>query len=235
MPRLQATVPAGISPNSVLRVRLPDGKGESFVTYIRFLHHDTLCMYLQLTLTYLHEFDVAKAEVKLRVPEGLSAGEEFQFEVSSLGEIKTSATTKKPAETNNSSGKLKSHRGNPKKKKHHSDKVSTTQHANDRTPLFISVCLDFYQKLYQALTQEPDDEFSISSSHYTAASNRSGHSTHQGRSSSKERTNISIHLGAFDGDITNMRDFFTALAVGMFIGLNVVLGFVAGVLWVTPE
>ena len=172
-------------------------------------------------------------EVKLRVPEGLSAGEEFQFEVSSLGEVKTSTTTKKPSESN-SSGKLKSHKGNPKKKKHHSDKGST-QHVDDRTPLFISVCLDFYQKLYQALTQEPDDEFSISSSHSTTASNRSGHSTHQAKSSSKEIANISIHLGAFDRDITNRRDLFTALAVGVFIGLNVVLGFLAGVLWVTPE
>ena len=37
-----------------------------------------------------------------------------------------------------------------------------------------------------------------------------------------------------DRELTNYHDFITALAVGMFIGLSVVLGFIGGVLYVTP-
>ncbi|KAL3779036.1 hypothetical protein HJC23_011475 [Cyclotella cryptica] len=208
MPRLQATVPQGAPANALLRVRLPDGQ-----------------------------------EVKVRVPEGLKPGDEFQFEVSSIGEIKSSVARKGNGVHSNIGGggeKIKhasSSSKNPKKKRsNHSDASSARGNVNhQRTPLFISLCLELYQKIYEALTREHDIPSSTTHTNKT-------HQTPQPVNTSDYRLDIIRRgkkstltcLGFLDRDIVNGRDFCTALAVGMFIGLSIVLGFLAGVLWVTP-
>ena len=210
MPRLQATVPPGAPPNALLRVRLPDG-----------------------------------TEVKVRVPEGLRAGDEFQFEVSSLGEIKA---VNSPASATTAGGLAGGNKKkNPKKKKHHDHTPKNTQveKNSNRTPLFVSVCLDLYQKLVQALTVENQED-------YTDVTTNNGNANHGGGRGSQRNTaqsstaqsataaanteamNMANYLGFLDKDIVNGSDFCTALAVRMFIGLSIVLGFLAGVLWVTP-
>lgn len=177
-------------------------------------------------------------EVKVRVPDGLSPGDEFQFEVSTLGEIiNTTIPTKKDvAAAANTSGKLKSK--NPKKKRHHDNASATNNKGShvhpNRTPLFISVCLDLYQKLHQALTQDHpiiEDQPRVS-----FALNKSSPNTANQPTSFNERKRnvVNYYLGFLDRDIINANDFGMALAVGMFIGLSIVAGFLAGVLWVTP-
>jgi hypothetical protein len=213
MPRLQATVPPGAPSNALLRVRLPDG-----------------------------------AEVKVRVPDGLTEGDEFQFEVNSLGEIQT-VNAANSAVGGKSSVKNK----NPKKKQRHHVSSNNVDHYRgsnhhhlhghpNQTPLFISVCLELYQKFIQLLTttitEEYHDEHITTSS--TGSSSRGRH-----LSNSEQRTcdnnnnnnnnNKLSKKGFLDQDIHNAGDFILALAVGMFLGLSIVVGFLAGVLWVTPS
>lgn len=163
-------------------------------------------------------------EVKVRVPEGLSAGDEFQFQVNSLGEIKT---VKSAAIANSGSGKKK----NPKKKRHAQDHhaVKNTQQ-NNRTPLFISVCLDIYQKLYETFTSENEDDAPA----VRRGSQRNASQSAAAITANETKRDLENYFCFLDRDIINGRDICTALAVGMFIGLSTVLGFLAGVLWVTP-
>jgi hypothetical protein len=74
----------------------------------------------------------------------------------------------------------------------------------------------------------------------TAATNKTNQKT-QFNTSNEQRVDLRqpkkstlSYLEFLDREIVNGKDFFTALAVGMFIGLSIVMGFLAGVLWVTP-
>lgn len=53
-------------------------------------------------------------------------------------------------------------------------------------------------------------------------------------SAARLRTYPTAPLGFLDRELASGRDFLTALAVGIFIGLSVVMGFLGGVLYVTP-
>ncbi|KAL3785654.1 hypothetical protein ACHAWO_012455 [Cyclotella atomus] len=178
------------------------------------------------------------AEVKVRVPDGLSEGDEFQFEVNALGEVKAVPNTVAATAAAGGGGKVKNK--NPKKKRHHVDhhhKGATQLHnnQNNRTPLFISVCLDFYQNLIQFLTTEEDEEYNDTTNTDRSRGSRQKSTDKSSGSNNSDKTReVSNYLGFLDKDILNAGDFCLALAVGMFIGSCIVIGFLAGVLWVTP-
>ena len=201
MPRLQATVPQGAPANALLRVRLPDGQ-----------------------------------EVKVRVPEGLKPGDDFQFEVTSIGQIKSPAARKGSSPPSNlgGGGEKSKHASskNPKKKKsNHSDASAKGNANHKRTPLFVTLCLEFYQKIYDALTQENDVPSQTNKPNQKA---QPGSTSDVCNDFGRATKSTLAYFGFLDRDIVNGKDFCTALAVGMFIGLSIVLGFLAGVLWVTP-
>ena len=241
MPRLQATVPEGAPANALLRVRLPDGEGEILAPLLLNMSFIIPPMSSHLILY----FPFNTAEVKVRVPSGLSPGDEFQFEVTAFGEIiNTTSCIAKKSDSGNSSGKLKSK--NPKKKRHHHNHLSEQQHkstsrqdANRNTPLFISVCLDMYQKLYQMIMYEYEEE-DVSTPSSSGGNNGDNGRRLKSQTPSATTTTRTVnesevqYLGFLDRDLINGQDFITALAVGIFIGSSVVLGFLAGVLYVTP-
>jgi hypothetical protein len=49
------------------------------------------------------------------------------------------------------------------------------------------------------------------------------------------KTTNNEYVGLLDREIVTGVDFCVALCVGIFIGISIVLGFIGGVLWVTPR
>ncbi|KAL7487999.1 hypothetical protein ACHAW6_013593 [Cyclotella cf. meneghiniana] len=205
MPRLQATVPQDAPSNALLRVRLPDGQ-----------------------------------EVKVRVPAGLKPGDDFQFEVSSIGEIKAPAaknvSTVSSSNVGGGGDKIKHAASkNPKKKKYNQSDVSAKGNSkHKRTPVFVSLILRLYQQIYRAITQENDGPSTTPQTNKTNQKAQSGSNSDVCNDAGRAKKSTSAYFGYLDRDIVNGTDFCTALAVGMFIGSSIVLGFLAGVLWVTP-
>lgn len=236
MPKLQAAVPAGAPPNALLRVRLPDGN-----------------------------------EVNVRVPDGLKAGDEFIFEVSSIGEI-TSSTPANTTTSSSSGGGGKGKKGdrkstkNPKKKRSnqssHADNTSSNKGGGGdqfssatsqqpfnnnvvRGPTLMGGCISLYNAVYDMLTSNstttsPTTTSSPSPTSLSRKQSRDNASPQSAQSSPQQKqfasaqvTNLS-KVGFLDRELTNGRDFLTALGVGIFIGLSIVMGFLAGVLYVTP-
>jgi hypothetical protein len=177
-------------------------------------------------------------DIKVRVPEGLVAGDEFQFEVSSLGEIKTTVARRQSESSHGGGVKAKSK--NPKKKRHnhhhHAENHSKTTHPRvNGTPLFIAVCLDVCQKLYQTIMYQDDDEddLPVANPQSRIRGNQRG-PIDQKNMTGNEKMSILNYLGISYANLWNGGDFCLALALGMLIGSCIVLGFLAGVLWVTP-
>ncbi len=227
MPRLQAAVPAGAPPNALLRVRLPDGQ-----------------------------------EVTVRVPDGLKPGDEFIFEVPSIGgtskntdnskgninkkvgdSSSTSATSavgsvssekkhERPSSQLPSNKKKQSSSKNPKKRSNaeSSSRKDQLGENNGETRTFMTVFLELYNQIYDSLTQQHYDTQSTS----RQGNQRQSHNSRRHSQSGRIFQGNAYRLGFLDREIINGRDFLTALAVGMFIGLSIVFGFVMGVLAVTP-
>eukprot|EP00970_Alexandrium_tamarense_P006699 scaffold1163_cov193-Alexandrium_tamarense.AAC.31 len=205
MPRLQAAVPKGAPPNALLRVRLPDG-----------------------------------TEVNVRVPDGLSPGDEFQFEISG-GEVTSSTTnTSKKGGGRNDKLPRQSSSRNPKKKKSHNNnsndapKDESNNSNNNRGSSLIAGFFQLYQKVYQTLTQENVPPSALSPVQTSTKSNKSNVNNNVTSNNKQQQVSNIRYMGFLDREIVNGKDFLTALAVGMFIGLSIVLGFLAGVLYVTP-
>eukprot|EP00578_Thalassiosira_sp_NH16_P003810 CAMPEP_0181139880 /NCGR_PEP_ID=MMETSP1071-20121207/35014_1 /TAXON_ID=35127 /ORGANISM="Thalassiosira sp., Strain NH16" /LENGTH=265 /DNA_ID=CAMNT_0023226809 /DNA_START=17 /DNA_END=814 /DNA_ORIENTATION=+ len=258
MPKLQAAVPAGAPPNALLRVRLPDGN-----------------------------------EVNVRVPEGLKPGDEFIFEVSSIGEITGSSSSSGVGggtanySTKGGSGSSKkgekSHKQsskNPKKRRSHAndnassssgrgggggigggDHSSSSHQPNNHgggvggAPGFVTGFFNMYNQVYDILAQnnttaQPKESFSrqssnggkgIGSTQKSNGNNVPSPIAHPSLRSSQQQSQLNARLalptaplGFLDRELANGKDFLTALAVGIFIGLSIVLGFLGGVLYVTP-
>ncbi|KAL3778715.1 hypothetical protein ACHAW5_006112 [Stephanodiscus triporus] len=253
MPKLQAAVPAGAPPNALLRVRLPDGN-----------------------------------EVNVRVPEGLRPGDEFIFEVSSMGEISGSgsaasgggnaatgpkggvgSSSKKAEKSNKQTSK------NPKKKRTHNDGGAggassaagrggvggaaggggdQSQQPDNAGGVFsfITGLYNIYNQYYEILIHNnaPPPEQPLSRQGSGKGTNQKStnsnfnnappvqHHQQSSLSQSVSRGVRGVHsdkpLGFMDRELSNSKDLGTALLVGAFIGLSIILGFLGGVLYSTP-
>mmetsp|Transcript_25109 Transcript_25109/g.52887 ORF Transcript_25109/g.52887 Transcript_25109/m.52887 type:complete len:227 (-) Transcript_25109:217-897(-) len=224
MPRLQAAVPAGAPPNALLRVRLPDGQ-----------------------------------EVTVRVPDGLKPGDEFIFEVPSIGgtsknidnlkgntnkrgvdssttSVGGCVTPEKKYERSSSqlpsNKKKQSSSKNPKKRSNaeSSSRKDQVVENNGEARSFMVGFLELYNQIYDSLTQQHCDTQSTS----RQGNQRQSHNSRRNSQSGRIHQGNTYRLGFLDREIINGKDFLTALAVGMFIGLSIVFGFIVGVLAVTP-
>ena len=162
-------------------------------------------------------------EVNVRIPEGLKEGQEFIFEIDSVGEnmannsgqINVSHTTK------TSSRKDQSHKSNKhaKKKNKKSNHASTIQNSKvDKAPSFVTIFFNYYTLVYEMVMNTLSEP-----------------QTYQVQQPSNNNNNASSsYVRLLDREIATSVDFCVALCIGIFIGLSIVIGFVGGVLWVTP-
>ncbi len=187
MPKLQATVPKGLAPGSLLRVRLPDG-----------------------------------SEVNVNIPEGLEEGDELIFETDSMGEVTASALNSGSSNNKSSSSSKKdssSQKKSSKQAKKKNKKSSTTLTLNrvEEAPSFVTSFFETYNLLYDNILNILEGHPSPSRANYSSNS-----------------SNDNEYVPLLDRDIATGADFCVALCVGIFIGLSIVMGFIAGVLWVVP-
>jgi hypothetical protein len=205
MPKLQATVPKGAPPNALLRVRLPDG-----------------------------------TEVNVRIPEGLSEGQEFIFEVDTMGGVTASAAqtqTKSSAKKDSSLGS-KSNKHAKKKNKKSNNSTPTPNNRIEEAPSFVTVFFDCYNLVSEMVLNTlegggPPVSFFrmfLRAWELCLATHKVQH-----RSSNNSTNNTpNEYVGLLDREIDTGVEFCVALCVGIFIGMSIVLGFIGGVLWVTP-
>ena len=200
----------------------------------------------------------------MRVPDGLKPGDEFIFEVlASVGgyiiDATNSATkggtTKKGGTANSSIGgggpeksssansnsgnskKKQPSSKNPKKKSNNDSSSSKDQLShidNGGAPSFVVGFFQLYKQVYDALTQDTTLPSSASPSSRQQNAKNSNQRSQSNSQLGQMQQGTAYRLGFLDREIVNGKDFLTALAVGMFIGLSIVLGFLAGVLAVTP-
>ncbi len=158
-------------------------------------------------------------EVNVRIPEGLLEGQEFIFEVDSMGEITTSTAqnnnvcnTKSTAKKDSSLNKSNKH---AKKKNKKSNNTTTTPNNRvEKAPSFVTFFFNYYNLVYEMVMNTLE-----------------GPPTYKVQQSSKTTNE---YVGLLDRELVTGVDFCVALCVGIFIGLSIVLGFIGGVLWVTP-
>lgn len=161
-------------------------------------------------------------EVNVRIPDGLIEGQEFIFEIDSVGEstanssgqINVSHTTK------TSSRKDQSHKSSKhaKKKNKKSNHASTIQNSKvDKAPSFVTIFFNYYNLVYEMVMNT-----------------LSKPETYKVQQPSNNNNASSSYVGLLDREIATSVDFCVALCIGIFIGLSIVIGFVGGVLWVTP-
>jgi len=171
------------------------------------------------------------AEVNVRIPDGLSEGKDFIFEIDSMGGVTASMT---PSQNNNSvsntpnkSSAKKDSSLNNKSNKHAKKKNKKSNHASaaqnnnnnkvEKAPSFVTFFFNYYNLVYDMVMNTLEG----------------GTSTYKVQESSNHATN-NAYVGLLDREIVTGVDFCVALCVGIFIGLSIVMGFISGVLWVTP-
>jgi hypothetical protein len=168
-------------------------------------------------------------EVNVRVPEGLSEGQEFIFEVDSMeglttSSVKTSAAAEASVEGSNSNkqaakkdSSLNKFSNKQAKKK---NKKPTTPNRNEEAPSFVTHFFNYYKSTYEMVLNILDTR--------DTSTHKSQTNTRQSSKSANEFVTL------LDREIVTGADFCVALSVGIFIGVSIVLGFIYGVLWVTP-
>ena len=195
--------------------------------------------------------------VNVRVPSGLKPGDEFIFEVdrniatNSSGTAASSKSSNKKNESKSKSSK------NPKKRKGHNNNDSNTRgdssssrdyHGNTRggAPSFVTGFFSIYNQVYDILSSTTamlsgdnddyydDHDIDISTSNSFSRKNSKEKSNSGSGGTTTQVKQHDPELPFMDREIYSKKDFLMALAVGTFIGLSIVTGFLAGVLWVTP-
>jgi len=157
-------------------------------------------------------------EVNVRIPEGLLEGQEFIFEVDSMGEVTTNSAqnvsnAKSAAKKDSSLNKSNKH---AKKKNKKSNNVTTAPSSRvEQAPSFVTFFFNYYNLVYEIVMNTLEGP------------------TNKVQQSSKTTNNE--YVGLLDREIVTGVDFCVALCVGIFIGMSIVLGFIGGVLWVTPR
>jgi len=157
-------------------------------------------------------------EVNVRIPEGLSEGQEFIFEIDSLGGVTTSSNVQNNV-SNTTKAKKDINKSNKhaKKKNKKSNNSSSSQNNNrvEKAPSFVTFFFNYYNLVYDMVMNTLE-----------------GPPTYKVQQTSNVTKNA--YVGLLDREIVTGVDFCVALCVGIFIGLSIVLGFISGVLWVTP-
>ncbi|KAL9185569.1 hypothetical protein ACHAXT_003346 [Thalassiosira profunda] len=234
MPKLQAAVPAGAPPNALLRVRLPDGTEVNVRVPEGLKPGD--------------EF----------VFEVLEGAREVTTSAASSGAGSSSGGSGSGAKSGGKKGAGKQSRNPKKRRGHHrdnSDLGGSSSHGRDRDlhlhrepQGLLGGFLSIYNQVYDILSGETRHEPPSAAASPTASRllplTRQGS---RGRATPSPVTVSPQHpvthqltrastasVGFLDRELASWRDFMTALAVGSCIGFSIVLGFVVGVLHVTP-
>ena len=164
-------------------------------------------------------------EVNVRIPEGVKEGEEFVFDINSAGGVTASAggtsqnnsasnTAKSSAKKDSSLSKSNKHAKKKNKKSSHASTIHNNNKA-EKAPSFVTFFFNYYNLCYDIVSRTldgPETQYKV-------------------RVPSNTKTE---YVGLLDREIVTGVDFFVALCVGIFIGFSIVLGFISGVLWVTP-
>ena len=163
------------------------------------------------------------SEVNVRIPEGVSEGQEFIFDINSVGGVTTSASTsqnngvsnipKSSAKKDSSLNKSNKHAKKKNKKSSHTSTIHNNNKA-EKAPSFVTFFFNYYNLCYDIVSSTLD-----------------GPKKYEVRVPPKTKTE---YVGLLDREIITGVDFCVALCVGIYIGLSIVLGFISGVLWVTP-
>lgn len=165
------------------------------------------------------------AEVNVRIPDGLSEGKDFIFEIDSMGGV--TASTASGSNTPNRSSAKKDSSLNSKSNKHSkkknkkSNNASATNNSNnkvEKAPSFVTFFFNYYNIVYDMVMNTLEG----------------GTPNYRVQESSNYNATNNAYVGLLDREIVTGVDFCVALSVGIFIGLSIVLGFIGGVLWVTP-
>lgn len=172
------------------------------------------------------------AEVNVRIPDGLSEGKDFIFEIDSMGGVTAStapsqsnntasntpnrSSAKKDSSLNNKSNK---HSKKKNKKSNNSSAAHNNNNKVEEAPSFVTFFFNYYNIVYDMVMNTLEG----------------GTTTYKVQESSYNNvTDNNAYVGLLDREIVTGVDFCVALCVGIFIGLSIVMGFIGGVLWVTP-
>ena len=192
--------------------------------------------------------------VNVRVPSGLKPGDEFIFEVDRVATNSSGTTTSTKSSNKKNESKSKSSKNPKKRKGHNNNNDSNTRgdssssrdyHGNTRggAPSFVTGFFSLYNQVYDILSTTSAMLSGDNDDYYDDHDIDISTSNSFSRKNSKDKSNNSVtsqvkqhdpDLPLLDREIYHKKDLLTALAVGTFIGLSIVTGFLAGVLWVTP-
>jgi len=213
-----------------------------------------MCHFFAMSVdnTYVCYIDIYT--VNVRVPSGLKPGDEFIFEVDRVATNSSGTTTTSSSKSNNKKNEKSKSSKNPKKRKGHNNNDSNTRgdssssrdyHGNTRggAPSFVTGFFSLYNQVYDILSTTSamltgdNDDYYDDHDIDISTSNSFSRKNSKDKSNNSVTTQVKQHdpdLPLLDREIYTKKDFLTALAVGTFIGLSIVTGFLAGVLWVTP-